>query len=130
MIARDLLPVELDWRTGLRRSELANLEARDIHSDFLVVRAGKNNKDRVIPLSPAIVEKLHDANKGMKPEQKIFGLNPTTLGMKIKYLAKRAGLENFNCHSLRHKFATDDLTPELAHPKLESPWLLKHTPSE
>ena len=43
----------------------------------------------------------------MKPEQKIFGLNPTTLGMKIKYLAKRAGLENFNCHSLRHKFATD-----------------------
>ena len=107
MIARDLLLVELDWRTGLRRSELANLEARDIHSDFLVVRAGKNKKDRVIPLSTTIAEKLHNFIKGMKPEQKIFGLNPTTLGMKIKYLAKRAGLENFNCHSLRHKFATD-----------------------
>ena len=107
MIARDLLLVELDWRTGLRRSELANLEARDIHSDFLVVRAGKNKKDRVIPLTPTIAEKLHDFTKGMKPNQKIFGLNPTTLGMKIKDLAKRAGLENFHCHSLRHKFATD-----------------------
>jgi hypothetical protein len=28
--------LELDWRTGLRRAELANLEARDIHSDFIV----------------------------------------------------------------------------------------------
>jgi integrase len=106
MIARDKLLVELDWRTGLRRSELSNLEARDIKSDFLVARRGKGQKDRLIPLAPTIAEKLHDFTKGMKPNQKIFGLNPTTLGMKIKALAKRAGLENFHTHSLRHKFAT------------------------
>ena len=107
MIPRDTLLVELDWRTGLRRSELSNLEARDIHSDFLFVRNGKGEKDRVIPLTPTIAEKLNDFTRGMKPDEKIFKLNPTSLGMKIKDLAKRAGLDDFHCHSLRHKFATD-----------------------
>ncbi len=104
---RDTLLVELDWRTGLRRKELSNLEARDIHADFLSVKNGKGGKDRIIPLAPTIAKKLHDFTVGMKPNEKIFKLNPTSLGMKIKDLAKRAGLEDFHCHSLRHKFATD-----------------------
>jgi integrase/recombinase XerD len=107
MIPRDLLLVELDWRTGLRRAELSNLEAKEIHSDFLVVRSGKGGKDRFIPLAPTMAEKLHNFIKGMKPNEKVFKLNPTSLGMKIKDLAKRAGLADFHCHSLRHKFATD-----------------------
>ncbi|MFH1647046.1 MAG: tyrosine-type recombinase/integrase [Chloroflexota bacterium] len=107
MIPRDTLLVELDWKTGLRRAELSNLEARDIHSDFLMVRSGKGQKDRPIPLAPAIAEKLHNFTKEMKPNEKVFKLNPTSLGMKIKDLAKRAGLDDFHCHSLRHKFATD-----------------------
>ena len=107
MITRDTLLVELDWRTGLRRAELSNLEAKDVHADFLVVRSGKGQKDRLVPLVPTIAEKLHNFIKGMKPNEKIFKLNPTSLGMKIKDLAKRAGLADFHCHSLRHKFATD-----------------------
>ena len=43
----------------------------------------------------------------MNPNEKVFKLNPTSLGMKIKDLAKRAGLDDFHCHSLRHKFCTD-----------------------
>ncbi len=107
MMPRDTLLVELDWRTGLRRKELSNLEARDIHSDFLAVRNGENNKDRVIPLAPTIAKKLHEFTKEMEPKEKVFKLNPTSLGMKIKDLAKRAGLDDFHCHSLRHKFCTD-----------------------
>jgi integrase len=57
-IVRDILLVELALKTGMRRGELANLEARHIHEDFLVVREGKNNKDRVIPLSPPIALRL------------------------------------------------------------------------
>ncbi|HEY41995.1 MAG TPA: hypothetical protein G4O18_09120 [Dehalococcoidia bacterium] len=38
---RDSLLVAVDLRTGMRRAELANLEARDVHDDFLVVRNGK-----------------------------------------------------------------------------------------
>ena len=107
MMPRDTLLVELDWRTGLRRKELSNLEARDIHADFLVVKNGKNNKDRVIPLAPTIAKKLHEFTREMEPTEKVFKLNPTSLGMKIKDLAKRAGLDDFHCHSLRHKFCTD-----------------------
>jgi integrase len=107
MISRDMLLVELAWRTGLRRTELSKLEAKDIHADFLVVRSGKGQKDRFIPLAPAIAEKLSDFTKGMKPNEKVFKLNPVSLGMKIKDFAKRAGLDDFHCHSLRHKFATD-----------------------
>jgi integrase/recombinase XerD len=107
VIPRDTLLVELDWRTGLRRAELSNLETKDIHSDFLVVRSGKGGKDRFIPLAPAISQKLYNFTRGMKPNEKVFKLNPTSLGMKIKDIAKRAGLDDFHCHSLRHKFATD-----------------------
>ena len=34
-IPRDRLLVELDVKTGMRRSELTELEARDVHEDFL-----------------------------------------------------------------------------------------------
>lgn len=112
MIPRDTLLVKLGWRTGLRRKELSNLEARDIHADFLTVVNGKGKKDRIVPLTPTIAKKLHDFTIGMKPNEKIFKLNPTSLGMKIKDLAKRAGLEDFHCHSLRHKLATDLLEKE------------------
>lgn len=113
-IPRDTLLITLDWRTGLRRAELSKLEAGDIHvadtdTNFLVVRSGKGQKDRVVPLTPDLAEKLHNFTKGMEPNERIFKLNPTSLGMKIKDLAKRAGLANFHCHSLRHKFACDVL---------------------
>jgi len=51
---RDVLLIELAVKTGMRRGELAELEVRDVHADFLVVRNGKGGKDRVIPLSPAM----------------------------------------------------------------------------
>ena len=107
VILRDTLLVLVGWRTGLRRAEMANLEVRDIHSDFLIVRGGKGKKDRPMPLIPSIVDKLHKFIADMKPEEKVFKLNPVSLGMKIKDFAKRAGIDNFHCHSLRHKFCTD-----------------------
>jgi integrase len=106
-IPRDLLLIEVAWRTGLRRAELSNLTAGDVHSNFLCVRSGKGKKDRLLPLPPGISEKLHNFTKNMDPNEKIFKLNPTSLGMKIKDLARRAGLVNFHTHSLRHKYATD-----------------------
>jgi site-specific recombinase XerD len=106
-IPRDELLIELAVKSGLRRSELSNLTAGDVHPNFLMVRQGKNRKDRFIPLAPSIAEKLHVFIKNMGPNEKIFKLNPTSLGMKIKDLAKRAGLTDLHCHSLRHKYATD-----------------------
>jgi integrase/recombinase XerD len=109
-IPRDRLLVELDVRTGMRRAELAELEARDVHEDFLVVRNSKYDKDRVIPLAPQLARKLNDFVRGMKPREKVFKLKGPCISMKIKYFARKAGLdESFHLHCLRHKFATDVL---------------------
>ena len=102
---RDGVLVLLAIRSGLRRSELANLERQDIHDNFLIVKQGKGKKDRVVPLSKKVAPLLHEFIKDMPPSQKIFGLNPTSLGMKIKAIAKKAGVP-IHTHSLRHIFAT------------------------
>jgi len=105
-ITRDSLLAAIALKTGMRRSELANLEAKDIHQDFLVVRNGKGGKDRVIPLA-AIAPRLHNFVIGMKPDEKVFKLKPASISNKVRQFAKKAGLDDFHAHSMRHKFATD-----------------------
>ena len=106
-IVRDTLIVELAVKTGLRRSELANLEVKDIQPDFLVVRNGKGGKDRVIPLVVNIAKRLKNFTQGMKPEEKVFKLKAECISNKIRQFAKKAGLTGFHTHTMRHKFATD-----------------------
>jgi len=101
--------VVLGWRTGLRRAELANLLTRDIHGDSLIVRGGKGKKDRLIPLTQDVAARLHEFINAKDPEERVLGLSPESLGMKVKQLAKKAGLSDFHTHTLRHKFATDVL---------------------
>ncbi len=55
-IVRDCLLVVLDKKTGLRRKELSDLKAGEIHADFIAVRGGKGGKDRIMPLSPEVAE--------------------------------------------------------------------------
>jgi len=73
-IVRDTLLVELALKSGMRRGELANLEPKDIHADFLVVRNGKGGKDRVIPVMPALAQRLRNFTEGMKPGEREFKL--------------------------------------------------------
>ena len=108
-IVRDILLVELDRKTGMRRGELANLEPREIHDGFLVVRDGKNHRDRMIPLPPSIETRLHNFIAGMAPDEKVFKLKAPSISNKIRQFAKKAGLDGFHTHTLRHKFATDVL---------------------
>jgi integrase/recombinase XerD len=108
-IERDQLIVLLAWRTGLRRAELANLLIRDIHDDSLIVRGGKGKKDRMIPLTQDVAARLHSFVENKDPDERVFGLSPESLGMKVKQLAVKAGLNSLHTHTLRHKFATDVL---------------------
>ncbi|MBA7468820.1 Tyrosine recombinase XerC [subsurface metagenome] len=108
-IERDQLLVVLGWRSGLRRAELANLLTRDIHGDSLIVRGGKGKKDRLIPLTQDVAARLHEFIKAKGRDERVFGLSPESLGMKVKQLAIKAGLSDFHTHTLRHKFATDVL---------------------
>jgi len=106
-VALDSLLTELALKTGMRRSELANLEVRDIYPDLLIVRKGKGGKDRVIPLLQTVATRLQNFTKGMSSGDKVFKLKATSIGNKIKRFAKKAGLNDFHTHTMRHKFATD-----------------------
>jgi integrase len=95
--------------TGLRRSELLNLLVGDL--DFnrrvIVVRHGKGNKDRVIPMAQRIVVPLRSQCEGKGAQQKVFdNLNARSVYRIVTRLARACGLEGFHPHSLRHYFAT------------------------
>ncbi|UCG55388.1 MAG: tyrosine-type recombinase/integrase [Dehalococcoidia bacterium] len=105
-IVRETLLLDLGLSTGMRRGELADLEPKDIQYDFLIVH-GKGGRERVIPLGVAIGQRLHNFIKGMKPNEKVFKLKATSIGNKIRLFAKKAEVDTFHTHTMRHKFATD-----------------------
>jgi len=106
-VARDSLLIHLAMNTGLRRTELSNLRVSDIHLDqgMLIVKSGKGEKDGVMPLTETISKLLQGYIKGMKPEQKLFGLAPSTISGKFTWFSQKAGV-SIHCHSLRHIFGT------------------------
>lgn len=72
-----------------------------------MVRNGKGGKDRVIPLAVSIAQRLQNFIQDMKPGQKVFKLKAACISNKIRQFAKKAGLDGFHAHTMRHKFATD-----------------------
>ena len=105
-VIRDHLLVESALQTGLRRSELAALTPSDIHADFIIVRHGKGDKDRTVPINASLALRLRNFTANLAPNEKIFKLKPPCITMKIKQFARKAGLNELHTHSLRHKFAT------------------------
>ena len=78
--------VDTAIKTGLRRSELANLLVChvDISVSRLIVVAGKGRKDRVVPICESLRRDLEKLTYNKRPNESVFGLNYRSLGMKIK----------------------------------------------
>ncbi len=106
-ITRDTLIIELALKSGLRRAELANLEVSDVYPDSIIVRQGKNKKDRYIPLPADIALRLNNYIKGKDTSSKVFGLKGPCIGNMICLFCKKAGIDNIHTHSLRHRYAQD-----------------------
>ncbi len=104
---RDILLIDVDLHTGLRRQELSNLKVGDIDSErqLLIVRAGKGAKDRSIPLPNGLAQRLGDYVKDKAKEESVFGLAAATISGKIKRFADKAGVK-LHTHSLRDTFGT------------------------
>jgi len=104
---RDTLLIHLAVNRGLRRTELTNLRVGDIHLEqgILTVRAGKGEKDGIVPLNDTIATLLRPYIKNMKPEQSLFGLKPSSISGKFEWFSRKAGV-SIHCHSLRHHFGT------------------------
>lgn len=90
-------------RTGMRVSEITNLQKRDIQNDTIIVRQGKGKKDRVIPLERELGNLLGLYVDRMHPKDKLFPITDRQV-RNIVYKYAPDGLD-VHPHTLRHSFA-------------------------
>lgn len=120
---RDRAMIELLYGSGLRISELINLEINDIDfTNNLIIIEGKGKKERIIPINKysrkALLEYLEVRSSLLKPKNgktnKIFlnnhGVGISRQGFNFilkKILNENDIKDNITPHTLRHTFATD-----------------------
>jgi integrase/recombinase XerC len=108
------------YNTGMRRSELINLKESQVNTAANNIKVlGKGNKERVIPVSPALIKEINDymAQKACTLEQpdRVY-LLVNDKGRKVpivyvynavkKYLSVVTTIDKKSPHVLRHTFAT------------------------
>lgn len=116
---RDKAMLEVLYSTGIRVSELIDLNLADIHLDNGTITCRNKNKDRIIPLQPAALKALNEylcfiRNQMIRDSDsvKVFvnvnGAPMTRQGFWkiLKSYQVKAGIEkNITPHTLRHSFA-------------------------
>ena len=116
---RDKLIIELFYSTGIRQAELINLKIKDIDISGRTIKVlGKRNKERLIPLTNVLCQKI-DAYLKLRAELPIKDysyLLLTTKGKRLypslvyrqvnHYLSQVTSLDKKSPHVLRHTFAT------------------------
>lgn len=117
---RDKAMLEVLYATGIRVSELVNLQMHELSLLQGVIRViGKGGKERLVPLGEEAVDYLGRYLKQargellVKPSNTVFpskrGTTMTrqTFWHRIKYYAQQAGIKSkLSPHTLRHAFAT------------------------
>ncbi len=99
--------------TGMRQGEILDLkwENIDLFRKTILIRKSKNKEPRTIPMNQTVSRMLISMSKVMSMSGYVF----TTQGRKMKfrnlmrafYIAlKKANIEKFRFHDLRHTFAT------------------------
>ena len=115
---RDRLVIDLGLGTGLRVSEMANLQVDDLFlkkgQNSLHVRNGKGNKDRLVQFSSSLKSCIIDYINYRRSDSPYLlasergnQLTPSGIQQLFKKWAKRADLpKRYSIHSLRHTYAT------------------------
>ena len=116
---RDRAMLELLYATGIRVSELINLDVTDVNLPAGVIRCKSHDKERVIPLYPAAIRALSEYIEFIRPQmiavpdEKSLFVNVSGERMSrqgfwkiIKtYQAKAKIDKDITPHTLRHSFA-------------------------
>ena len=116
---RDKAMLELLYATGMRVTELIELNVEDVNLPASVVRCRSRNRERVVPIYPAAVKALDEYIRLVRP-QMVADPTITTLFVNIggermsrqgfwkiiKYYQKKANIDkDITPHTLRHSFA-------------------------
>ncbi|MBS1221872.1 MAG: integrase, partial [Proteobacteria bacterium] len=108
---------------GLRLSEVLGLRVADVDGERRLLRIdqGKGAKDRLVPLSPTLLEDLRGYWRRYRPTDWLFRgrtgepLNPTRLQKAYTDAKRRAGVTKIGgIHALRHAYATHPLAAGLS----------------
>jgi integrase/recombinase XerC len=116
----DRLILAIFYHTGMRLAELMNLRESQVDGSKRVLKVlGKGNKERVIPVSPVLVEGIQAYMRKKRTElgapdreyllvtSKGKHLYPKYMYRSVrKYLAQVTTIEKKSPHVLRHTFAT------------------------
>jgi len=108
--------ISLMLSSGLRVSEAVSIKKEDINfgEKTLMVRSGKENKDRITIISQKLLDEIkHYLSKRKDNNPYLFNIRDTHVTIKlaqkiIKQAAKKAGLnKRIYCQALRATFATN-----------------------
>ena len=116
---RDKAMLELLYATGIRVSELINLNLNNLNLSASIIRCESRGKERMIPLYPSAVRALAEYVEKIRPqmveqpdEQALFvNLNGRRMSRQgfwkiIKFYQEKAGIrKDITPHTLRHSFA-------------------------
>lgn len=116
---RDKAMLELLYATGIRVSELINLNVTDVNLPGEFIKCATNSKMRIIPIYPAAVKALGEYIEDIRPkmvadmqEESLFvnvsGERMSRQGFWkiIKFYQEKAQIEkDITPHTLRHSFA-------------------------
>jgi len=107
-----LLPlVETALLTGMRRGELLGLQWEQIRNGFIYLTETKSGKGRQIPINDRLAEVFREVRRGDQLKFDFVFCDPQgrrfyAVKRSFASACRRAGIEAFRFHDLRHTFAS------------------------